>query len=74
MTETAPAVRVPCLSPSLLSLSAASILPPAFPLSLDNPGGRINDDEWISDDDERGKDVGWSTAAAAAELGQLSVL
>jgi len=44
---------------SLLSLPPA-LLPPAllaFPLSFDNPEGRINDDEWISDDEERGKDV-----------------
>jgi len=27
-------------------------------LSHDNPGGWINDDEWISDDQARGKDAG----------------
>jgi len=42
-----------CLSPSFLfPLSLPRCRRPGrLGLSLDNPGGRINDDEWISDDE-----------------------
>ena len=57
-------------------LSVAS-LGPACSLclgpSLDNPGGRINDDEWISDVTRGGGGVVPLLQQAADALGQLSV-
>lgn len=63
------------MSFSIFSLSARLLYSPSpsrrrlcLGPSLDNPGGRINDDEWISDEDGRRG----SAASAADGPGQLS--